>query len=101
VFPDDVTQYGKRVGPLEAEQVVVLLWRNNFVPEWIDASIKRTDGKHSYIELLCCGRFTDQAKHLYYSKTDVCPFGVKSPALPPHWDSSGKKFDLHWQQYAT
>jgi hypothetical protein len=33
VFPDDVAQFGARVGPLSAEQVVELLWRNGLVPE--------------------------------------------------------------------
>jgi hypothetical protein len=97
-FPDDVARHGARVGPLSAEQVVELLWREGLVPEWIDISVERTDGTHAFIQLLCCGRFTDRAEHLYYSQTDVCPFGVKSPVLPMDWEEGDGPFDLHWRQ---
>lgn len=96
VFPDDLAQHGKCVGPLLEEQVIELLWRDGLVPEWIDISVQRTDGKETYFELLCCGRFTKQAEHLYYSKT-VCPFGCKSPNLPPGWETGDRPFDLHWR----
>ncbi|MDN5001073.1 hypothetical protein ACFQZO_09295 [Bradyrhizobium sp. GCM10027634] len=40
VFPDDVQKYGSRVGPLDAEGVADLLWRDGAVPEWIDISVR-------------------------------------------------------------
>lgn len=98
VFPDDVVHYGACVGPVAAEQVVELLWRDGLVPEWVDISVERTDGTHSFIQLLCCGRFTEREEHLYYSRTDVCPFGVKSPEVPMDWELGDELFDLHWRQ---
>src|SRR5262249_34954023 len=50
-----------------------------------------------------CGRFTATDDLLYYRTGGVAPFGLKSPALPPRWESvevSGK-FDLHWRQRMT
>ena len=62
VFPDDVQKYGSRVGPLDAEGVVSLLWRDRMVPEWIDMSVWAADEDTTYLELTCCGRFTSQSR---------------------------------------
>jgi hypothetical protein len=97
VFPDDVARHGARICPLSAEQVVELLWRDGLVPEWIDISVESTDGTNCFMQLLCCGRFSEQAEHLYYSKTDVCPFGCKSPPMPLDWKAGDEPFDLHWR----
>jgi hypothetical protein len=96
-FPDDAEKYGSCVGPLSAKQVVDLLWRDGGVPEWVDVSVERTDGVRTFVQLLCCGRFTDREEHLYYSKTDVCPFGCKSPDMPLDWKEGDPPFDLHWR----
>ena len=102
VYPEDVARHGKKLGPLATEGVVELLWRDGLVPEWIDIAVARTDGTQTFMELLCCGRFTDSAEHLYYSGTEVCPFGVKSPYLPPDWEKGDVPFDLHWHpEYET
>jgi hypothetical protein len=83
VFPDDVEKHGSRVGPLDAEGVVSLLWRNRMVPEWIDISVWEADLHTTRFELTCCGRFTSQSQLLYYHWTDSAPFGIKGPAYPP------------------
>jgi hypothetical protein len=82
VFPDDVLKYGQRIGPLEASEVVSLLWRDQMVPEWIDISVCDADEQFTYFGLKCCGRFTSQDQLLYYTWTDVAPFGVKGPSYP-------------------
>jgi hypothetical protein len=82
IFPDDVQNHGKRVGPLTADAVASLLWRDRRVPEWIDISVWEADEHTTYFELICCGRFTAQSECLYYNSTDVPPFGVKGPAYP-------------------
>jgi hypothetical protein len=82
VFPDDVQKHGKRVGPLTANAVASLLWRDRMVPEWIDISVWEADEHATYFELMCCGRFTAQSERLCYNWTDVHPFGVKGPAYP-------------------
>jgi hypothetical protein len=82
VFPNDRPEYGKRIGPLEAGDVVSLLWRDQMVPEWIDISGCDADEQFTFFELKCCGRFTSEDHLLYYTWTDVAPFGVKGPAFP-------------------
>jgi hypothetical protein len=82
VFPDDMQKHGKRVGPLTADAVASLLWRDHMVPEWIDISVWEADQHMTYFELTCCGRFTSESQQLYYRWTDVSPFGVKGPVYP-------------------
>ena len=48
VFPDDVRIHGKRVGPLTADAVASLLWRDRIVPEWIDISMWEADENATY-----------------------------------------------------
>ena len=87
-FPDDLQKHGDRIGPIDADDVASLLWREGKVPEWIDISVGRSDERNTYFELLCCGRFTDREGLLYYTwnsweNLPVAPFGVKGPAYPP------------------
>ena len=93
VFPDDTIRYGDCVGPLTSDEVANLLCRDKLVPEWIDISVKRADSEHTYFELLCCGRFTADDSLLYY-RDGHAPFGIKSPAFPPHWSEEQGRFDL-------
>jgi hypothetical protein len=55
VFPDDLQKHGKRVGPLTADAVVSLLWRDHMVPEWIDISVWEADQHVTYFELIGYG----------------------------------------------
>lgn len=98
VYPHDQSQFGVCVGPLTADAVVELLWREGRVPEWIDISVVRIEGNQTILQLRCCGRFTDRAELLYYAQTAVCPFGCKGPLLPPDWNEGDARFDLHWNQ---
>lgn len=91
VFPDDTDP----VAPLAAAETVDLLCRENRVPEWIDISVERADSEHTYLLLLCCGRFTDDDTLLYYRDTGLAPFGCKSPSFPPRWSEEQGRFDLH------
>jgi hypothetical protein len=97
VYPDDTIQLGAQVGLLSAEQVVELLWRDGFVPEWIDISVDRIDGVFTILQLLCCGRFTDRTELLYYAAGDAYPFGIKSPPFPPDWQEGDEPFVLRWR----
>ena len=91
VFPHDTDP----AAPLTAVEVADLLCREDRVPEWIDISIRRVDAEHTYFELLCCGRFTDDDALLYYQDTDFAPFGCKSPSFPPRWSEERDRFDLN------
>lgn len=104
VFPDESLPEGDHHGPWSVEQVVGFLWRGGKVPEWIDAAVQAEDGAHTLVGLRCCGRFTAQEELLYHRFAGgVPPFSIKSPVLPPAWESvevSGK-FDLYWREHRT
>jgi hypothetical protein len=93
VFPDDVQKHGKRVGPLTADAVASLLWRDHKVPEWIDLLVWEADQDVTYFELICCGRFTAESQRLYYRWTDIPPFGVRGPVYPARIAISAMKGD--------
>ena len=99
---DDETLYlkdslpaGDMLGPLSFEEALSWLWRDGKVPEWIDVSVCAADLAHTYVRLICCGRFTGLEKRLYY-RDGLPPFGIKSPNLPPGWESvqANGRFDL-------
>jgi hypothetical protein len=91
VFPHDTDP----AAALTADEVVDLLCRENRVPEWIDISVERADSEHTYLLLLCCGRFTDNDALLYYLDRGNAPFGCKSPSVPLSWSEEQGRFDLH------
>ncbi len=105
VFPDDVQKYGSRVGPLDAEGVVSLLWRDRMVPEWIDMSVWAADEDTTYLELTCCGRFTSQSRILYYDWTEFAPFGVKGRRIRVDWHLRRRRGNLSrnflWQNHGA
>jgi hypothetical protein len=70
------------------------------VPEWIDAAVESEDGQRSLIGLRCCGRFTTSEELLYHRPGGLAPFSIKSPVLPPGWESveASGRFDLHCRQ---
>jgi hypothetical protein len=91
VFPEESVPAGEVVGHL---------WRGGRVPEWIDAAVEAEDGERSIIGLRCCGRFTASDKLLYHRHGGLAPFSIKSPVLPPDWESVevAGGFDLYWRQ---
>lgn len=103
LFPEDSLPPGKKIGPLTFEQALAWMWRNGKVPEWVDVAVHAADRRHTYLRLICCGRFTGLERRLYYGNGPVAPFGIKSPDLPPglEWEAveAGVRFDLpgHWR----
>lgn len=97
-FPAESLPDRKFLGPLNAEQVVEYLWRGGKVPEWVNVTAQAYDEHYSYLELLCCGRFTALEELLYHKAEGHQPFHVLSPDLPPDWEGVGKsgKFDINW-----
>ncbi len=99
VFPEDsegVPATG--LGPWGPEEVVEYLWRDGKIPEWINVHVYSYDDEYTYVALTCCGRFTARDDLLYSLWTDVPPFRVCGPSLPPNWKSieESPKFKLHW-----
>jgi hypothetical protein len=100
VFPDESLPGGKFHGPWSEQETVAFLWREGKVPEWIDAAVEAEDGRRSLIALRCCGRFTTSEELLYHRPGGLAPFSIKSPVLPPDWESveASGRFDLYWRQ---
>jgi hypothetical protein len=100
VFPAETLPEGGFHGPWSAEQAAAFLCREGKVPEWIDAAVEAEDGNRSLIALRCCGRFTASEELLYHRAGGLAPFSLKSPVLPPGWQSveASGRFDLHWRQ---
>jgi hypothetical protein len=72
---------------------VAELWRDGRVPEWINLSVAGETGAATVIEVVCCGRFTDDDTRLYHDREGAPPFHVLGPALPPQHD--GSRFSIH------
>jgi hypothetical protein len=100
IFPEESLPGGEFHGPWSAEETVAYLWRDGKVPEWIDAVVEAEDGRRSLVALRCCGRFTASADLLYHRPGGLPPFSIKSPVLPPGWESvaASGRFDLHWRR---
>jgi hypothetical protein len=99
IFPEDQLPPEQFHGPWSVDEVVRFLWRNGKVPEWVNVSVVAEDGRHSIVELRCCGRFTARNELLYHHPpSGIPPFSIKSPILPPGWESpeTSGKFDLYW-----
>jgi hypothetical protein len=94
VYPEEVGP----VGPLDVMGAVEVLWRHGTVPEWINISAHSADDVSTYIELLCCARFTDREQLIYFEQLDTCPFQVRGPSQPLEWRRGDDRFDLHWRQ---
>ena len=97
-FPEDSLHEGQEyVGPLTHLEGIEFLWRNGKVPEWINVAVSRYDEEFTYLELMCCGRFT-AGMGLYHTREGYPPFHVLGPNLPPRWKSieESGKFDLYW-----
>jgi hypothetical protein len=98
-FPDDYTD--RPISTLSPDDVTECLWRNGFVPEWINVTVSHEDGEYTYIDLECCGRYSATANRMYHIREGRPPFHVLGPPLPPDYErEDGAKFDLYWQKDA-
>jgi hypothetical protein len=98
-FPEDYDK--ESITTESAEEVTTHLWRNGFVPEWINVSVSREDGECTHIKLECCGRYSARPRQMCNLQEGRPPFHVLSPPLPPGLDTeNGAKFDLCWRQDA-
>ena len=98
LYPGDSLPPEQYVGPFDTEGAIKYLWRDGKIPEWVNLTVYSYDEKHTYVELLCCGRFTADQALLYHRSEGYPPFHVLGPPLPPDWESveQNGKFDLFW-----
>jgi hypothetical protein len=101
IFPEDARLPLPYVGPVDGAGVAAFLWRDGMIPEWIDMSVYAVDETTTYLELLCCARFTHEERFLYYRDSETCPVLVCGPRIPPpHLPNEREgKFDLHWRHH--
>ncbi|RIH65105.1 hypothetical protein D1164_10995 [Mariniphaga sediminis] len=100
-FPE-VEKLNQTSKPIEAEEVIDLLWMEYAIPEWINVQIENADDKFTYFSLECCGRYSKLEKHWYHKQEGYSPFHSLSPAIPnDSINENGdiiKKFDLNWNK---
>jgi hypothetical protein len=97
VFPEDGS-YERAVGVrlCDAAAVVDVLWRDGRVPEWINLSPIGCTESATILEVVSCGRFTDDERLLYHQDAGLPPFHVLGPNLPPEYDRPNRaKFSVH------
>lgn len=79
VYPEDD---GIEHSFASAEEVADILLRGCRCPEWIDVSVEAEGTDFTLMHLLCCGRYSEDEKRMYYTGRGMGPFGIKSPNLP-------------------
>jgi hypothetical protein len=101
-FPEDSAhRRAVALSECDAETALAELWRGGRVPEWVNVTAVSATGAATVVEVVCCGRFTNDDSRLYHSQEGRPPFHVLGPALPPHYD--GTPFSIHthaecWQR---
>jgi hypothetical protein len=93
-FPLDGTRDRARAfRSCDAAIVVAELWRDGHIPEWVNIAVVDETGTATVIDVVCCGRFTNDDSRLYHIEEGTPPFHVLSPVLPPRHD--GAPFSIH------
>jgi hypothetical protein len=99
-FPDDYN--GGPVSTTSADELTDRLWRDGFVPEWINVTVRHADRDHTHIMLECCGRYSATPKMMYHVQEGRPPFHVLGPPMPPGYGhETGAKFNLYWRKDAS
>lgn len=84
VFPDDAERFSRAgLKGVDATTVIDLLFRDGMVPEWINLTVTHEHGGRTFVEALCCGRFTANEALLYHAREGYPPFHVLGPSIPP------------------
>jgi hypothetical protein len=93
-FPEDSARgRALALNRCDARTAVGELWRDGRVPEWVNVAVVDETGTATIIEIVCCGRFTDDDDRLYHNAEGAPPFHVLGPALPH--DHDGTPFSIH------
>ena len=93
-FPEDSARpRAAALNKCDAATVVAELWRYGRVPEWINLGVVGRTETATVVEVVCCGRYTDDDAQLYPAREGAPPFHVVGPSLPPF--HSGGRLSLH------
>lgn len=97
LFPADSSmELALKTKEISLEGAIDVLWRGGLVPQWVDVQVAGESGATTIVDLRACGRFIADESRLYYVWTDVAPFGVKGPWLPPNY-VEGERFSIYDQ----
>ncbi|MEP1489286.1 MAG: hypothetical protein ABJK28_12735 [Algibacter sp.] len=100
-FPK-VKKLNQTTEPINAKEVIDILWMDQAIPEWINIQVEDYDENNTYFSLECCGRYSKREEHFYHKKEGYIPFHSLSPALPPESlnddDEVIAKFDINWNK---
>lgn len=82
------------------DMLVDVLWSDGSVPRWVDLSVSATRAGVTVVGIWHASDRVSEESQCVYSKRDQGPFGIKSPRLPPEWDSVEKsgRFSLAWRR---
>src|SRR6478609_1058118 len=95
LFPGDSSdERSLATKQLDADGVVALLWRDGFVPEWVDVTVAGLTQTATILDVGSCGRFAEDEQQLYYAQTGIAPFGPKGPVLPVNY-VDGVRFSIY------
>jgi len=91
-----LNQFGNRL--LTAEQVIDLLYHDNKVPLWINATIYESKKDLTVIHLFCSRRLRHD-NDLFHQAVKYPPFNVLVPLPPdPLRKEINGKFDINWKK---
>ncbi|MDI3285785.1 hypothetical protein [Polyangium sp. 15x6] len=83
VFPDDGERFSRSdLMGLDAATVIDVLFRDGKVPEWINLAVTHEGGGRTFVEVLCCGRFTANESLFYHAGGGVSAFSRARPVDP-------------------
>lgn len=95
VYPEDTSpKRAKALRECTAETVVDTLWRDGTVPEWADLQVLGRTEQATLVQVMVCGRFTANNRHLYHVHEGYPPFHVTGPCLPVGWEE-GRRFSIY------
>jgi hypothetical protein len=95
VYPEDSAfDEALRLNEVTEDQVLATLWRDGRVPEWVNLSVAGETGAATLIDVVSCGRFTEDEGLLYHAHEGRPPFHVLGPALPMGYED-GERFSIH------
>ena len=72
---------------LSPKAAAKILFRNGFIPVWIDLFVGTFNKESTTIEVTFSEDFTDEPELLYHKKEGFPPFHVIGPTVPKEWRS--------------
>ncbi|MDF1666853.1 MAG: hypothetical protein P1V97_34205 [Planctomycetota bacterium] len=100
LFPEDSSREMRDlVYFCDEEQVMTTLWRDEYVPEWVDICVAGIKKETTLIELCCCGRFNKNYDQLYHLQEGYPPFHVHTIRMPASagFPPDRQKFSVYHQ----